>query len=438
MPPAAIRGGVAALCLIALSALVAVVAAVSQAQPSAAPTGQQLYTARCATCHGTTGTGDGAAASLLAVRPRDLTTAVYKLRSTLTGSLPTDDDLLRVVTDGVPGTAMIGWKDLMTDAERRAVVSYIKGLSPRFAVEAPAPITLGAPVPTSPASIEAGRQLYASLQCSTCHGEAGQASTAAIPDFQDDWGQRLVPAHLTEPWTFKGGSSPSDIAMRLKTGIDGTPMPALADVVPDSDIWHLVNYIQTLARQPVWEMTADEVKTHYAAEDAERARNPVERGRHLAEVCAHCHSPHDLSGRILPDLKFAGGLRMKLSVWDTVVTANLTSDKETGLGAYTDDEILRTVTHGIRRDGSRMLPFPMGWTAWAHLTSDDQRAIVAYLRTIPPVKNRIPPRASPGMFTYLSDKFRMLILGADDPLLFYSGNAGTHETTDGSPRQEAR
>jgi mono/diheme cytochrome c family protein len=435
MPPAAIRRGVAVLCLTALSAIVAVV---GQAQPGAAPTGQQLYTARCATCHGTTGKGDGAAASLLAVRPRDLTTAVYKFRSTLTGNVPTDDDLLRVVTDGVPGTAMIGWKDLMTEAERRAVVSYIKGLSPRFEAAPPAPVTLGDPVPSSPASIESGRQLYASLQCSTCHGEAGQAATAAIPDFQDDWGQRLVPAHLTEPWTFKGGSSPRDIAMRLKTGIDGTPMPALADVVPDNDIWHLVNYIQSLARKPVWEMTADEVKAHYAAEDAERASNPVERGRHLAEVCAHCHSPHDAGGRILPDLKFAGGLRMKLSVWDTVVTANLTSDKDTGIGAYTDDDLLKTITHGIRRDGSRMLPFPMGWTAWAHLTSDDQRAIVAYLRTIPPVRNRIPPRVTPGVFTYLSDKFRMLILGADDPMLFYAGNAGTREAADGSPKQEAR
>ncbi|MDO8837080.1 MAG: c-type cytochrome, partial [Vicinamibacterales bacterium] len=418
--------------------LSAFAAVVGQAQPGAAPTGQQLYTARCATCHGTTGKGDGAAASKLAVRPRDLTAAVYKFRSTLTGSLPTDQDLLRVVTDGVPGTSMIAWKDLMTETDRQAVVSYIKGMSPRFTAESPVPVDLGAPVPSSPASIEAGRQLYASLQCSTCHGEAGQAATAAIPDFQDDWGQRLVPTHLTEPWTFKGGSSPREIAMRLKTGIDGTPMPALADVVPDNDIWHLVNYMASLARQPVWAMTADEVRAHYAAEDTERARNPVERGRHLADVCAHCHSPHDASGRILPDLKFAGGLRMKLSVWDTVVTTNLTSDRETGIGGYTDDELLKSITHGIRRDGSRMLPFPMGWTAWAHLTSEDQRAIVAYLRTIPPVTNRIPPRAAPGVFAYLSDKFRMLILGADDPTLFYSGNAGTRETADGSPKQEAR
>ena len=75
-----------------------------------------------------------------------------------------------------------------------------------------------------------------------------------------------------------------------------------------------------------------------------------------------------------------------------------------------------------------MLPLPMGWTAWAHLTSGDQKALIAYLRTIPPVRNRIPPRQSPGIITYLVDKFRMLVLGADDPLLMYTGNAGVLET----------
>ena len=225
--------------------------------------------------------------------------------------------------------------------------------------------------------------------------------------------------------------------MRLKTGIDGTPMPAMGDVVPDSDLWHLANYVRSLARKPLWTMTADEVKAHYAAQDAEQARNPIERGRQLTEVCAHCHSPADASGRILPGLKFAGGMRMKVSVWDMVVTANLTSDKETGIGAYTDEEILRAVTRGIRRDGSRMLPFPMGWTAWAHLTAADQRALVTFLRTIPPVRNRIPPREPPGLFTYLTDKFRMLILGADDPLVMYVGNAGELDANPDS-RKEAR
>jgi hypothetical protein len=230
---------------------------------------------------------------------------------------------------------------------------------------------------------------------------------------------------LSEPWTFKGGSSAVDIAHRLKSGIDGTPMPALADLASDADIWDLAHFVRSLARKPVWEMTADELTAHYRDRERADAANPVERGRAIAEQCAHCHSPVETDGRIIPGLKFAGGMRMTLSVWGDRVTANLTSDKDTGLGAYTDAEILNAVTRGIKRDGSRMLPFPMGWTAWAHMTDTDQKALVAFLRTIPPVRNRIRPPAAPGAFTYLLDKFRMLVLGADDPIIVHAGNAGT-------------
>jgi hypothetical protein len=66
----------------------------------------------------------------------------------------------------------------------------------------------------------------------------------------------------------------------------------------------------------------------------------------------------------------------------------------------------------------------MGWTAWAHMAPADQKALVAYLRTIPPVRNAIPSRDHPGFFAYLADKFRMLVGGVDKPMLFYSGNAG--------------
>lgn len=420
MPSAAFHRGIAALCLIGLTAAVTTVAQ----EPRARVSGKELYESRCANCHGTTGAGDGPAADLMAIAPRDFTKGIFKLRSTASGSLPTDADLMRVIADGVPGTAMTGWKDLLPEADRQAIVAHLKSFSPRFAAETPRPLPLAPEIPPSPASIEAGRAVYASLQCATCHGESGRYETAVTGEFEDAWGRPLNAARLGEPWTYRGGSSARDIAMRLKAGIDGTPMPALADVASDTEIWNLANYVRSLARKPVWEMTADEVKAHYAALDAERAANPVERGRQLAAVCAHCHSPVDASGRILPGLKFAGGARVQISVWDTVVTANLTSDKETGLGRYTDDEILRVVTRGIRKDGTRMLPFPMGWTAWAHMTQADQKALVDYLRTIPPVRNTIPPRVTPGFFSYLADKFRMLVGGVDKPMLLYSGNAG--------------
>lgn len=445
MPPAVVRRGVAGVTLVAVAAVVAAAfmagrvsgtpesaasasAAARRTQPpglaAGAAAGKAVYEARCATCHGLAGMGDGPAAGLLTAAPRDFTRGVYKFRSTASGTLPTDSDLRKAVADGLPGTSMIGWKDLLPDADQDAVVEYIKTFSPRFASEARQPVTLSPEPPATPAAIEAGRAVYASLQCGACHGDNGQSATAVAASLEDDWGNLVKAAALTEPWTFKRGSSARDIALVVKTGIDGTPMPGVADLASDPDIWNLAHFVRSLARKPVWEMTAAELQAHYADTDQSRAANPVERGRELAQQCAHCHSPVEKDGRLIPGLKFAGGMRMTLSVWSDTVTANLTSDKDTGLGAWTDEEIIQAFTRGIKRDGTRMLPFPMGWPAWAHMTPDDQKAIVAFLRTIPPVRNRIPPRTTPGFFTYLRDKFGMLVLGEDKPLVVYSGNAG--------------
>ena len=115
---------------------------------------------------------------------------------------------------------------------------------------------------------------------------------------------------------------------------------------------------------------------------------------------------------------------MDLAPWGTWTTGNLTSDKETGLGNWTDDEIKRVITKGTLRDGSRMLPFPMDWPSFSTMKESDVNAIVAYLRTVPPVKNKVPRPTRTLVPVYLWAKFRMLILGEDIPSYIYSGNAG--------------
>ena len=67
----------------------------------------------------------------------------------------------------------------------------------------------------------------------------------------------------------------------------------------------------------------------------------------------------------------------------------------------------------------------MPWPAFASLKEDDLNAIVAFLRTIPPVYNKIPDPQSPNIFSYLWGKLRMLVLKKDIPVLTYPGNAGT-------------
>src|SRR3990172_9228985 len=71
--------------------------------------GKSIYDARCAPCHGLDGHGDGAAAALLNPRPRDFTSGTFKFRSTETGILPTDEDLVLTVKNGLHGTSMPDW-----------------------------------------------------------------------------------------------------------------------------------------------------------------------------------------------------------------------------------------------------------------------------------------------------------------------------------------
>jgi len=413
----------------------AVAVGLAQAGATAPPTDiERLYDTSCGSCHGTDGRGHGPAADALTPRPRDFTSGTYKFRSTTAGSLPSDDDLYRAVAHGLPGTSMLGWKGILDDSQIRALVAYVKRFSPRFAAERPAAVTATPAVPSSPASIEKGRAAYETLACGACHGDGGTGADAVAAGLKDDWGHDAFAPNLTEPWAFRGGRGAADIYMRLKSGINGTPMPPFADAASDDDLWHVANYVVSLARKPVWEMTADELKAHYARQAEQDAASPVQRGRSLVATmaCGHCHTPADREGRALPGLAFAGGMKMRLVVWGDVVSANLTSDNETGLGRYSDADIKRAFTHGIKRDGSRMLPFPMGWAAYAHLTPQDQDAIVAYLRTLPPVTNQIPPPVRPGVFAYLASKFQMLVGGRDFPIVIFAGNAGSAGNPSGS------
>ena len=112
--------------------------------------GGQLYAARCASCHGTSGRGDGPVAALLKPRPRDFTSGRYKLRSTETGSLPTDEDIARSITDGLHGTAMPSWQPFIPAEQVGALVSHLKTLSPRFAAAQPRPVVSSAEPASSP------------------------------------------------------------------------------------------------------------------------------------------------------------------------------------------------------------------------------------------------------------------------------------------------
>ena len=412
------------VCVAAATVLVAAVGG-QMARLHAQPRGKTVYDAHCVECHGESGRGDGPSSAYLTPRPRDFTGGKYKIRSTETGSVPTDDDLMQSVRQGLYDTAMPAWARILSDAEIADVVAYIKGLSPQFTTP-PKPVTIGAGVPSSPDSIARGQQVYDKLQCGKCHGSDGRGTGAVATTFEDEWQRPLRAADLTEPWTFHGGATSRDVYLRFRTGMAGTPMPSFADAASDSEMWDLSNYVVSMARKPVWSMNADEIRALYGAQTADAKANPVKRGAYLVETlgCVGCHSPVDNQKRMLPGMKLAGGMLLRIVPFGDYPTGNLTSDKATGLGNWSDDEIKRAITKGILRDGTRLLPYPMDYPSYSTMTSDDLSAVVAYLRTVPPVSNKVPGPSRPFLPFYLWGKFKMLILGQDPPMVFFPGNAG--------------
>jgi cytochrome c oxidase cbb3-type subunit 2 len=189
--------------------------------------GKEVYKSACASCHGSKGRGDGREARRLGFRPRDLSLGAFKCRSTPSGELPTDEDLFRIVSQGMPGTPMKAFEETLSIDERRAVVEYLKTLSPQFAA-APAsePVPLPEPVPASEKTVAEGKQLYRILKCWSCHGKTGRGDGPAARDLKDDWGKSIRAYDFTAPSRFKCGGDDRDLYRLLHTGMAGSPMPS--------------------------------------------------------------------------------------------------------------------------------------------------------------------------------------------------------------------
>ena len=206
--------------------------------------GRAIYVRRCLVCHGEKGDGQVPVAPYLEPRPRDFVTASFKLRTTQSGEPPTDEDLFRVVTRGVPGTAMPGWTTL-SEQERWLVIGYIKKFSDAFK-EKRTVVKPSRDVSASPELIAKGKALYQKAKCWECHGQGGRGDGPAAPTLKDDPGDFIQAADFTKGWRIKGGREARDIFMRFSTGMDGTPMPSFADSFGEDDRWALAHYVKSL------------------------------------------------------------------------------------------------------------------------------------------------------------------------------------------------
>ena len=127
----------------------------------------------------------------------------------------------------------------------------------------------------------------------------------------------------------------------------------------------------------------------------------IERGEYLAihvAPCMDCHSKRDFSkysGPVIPGTEGMGGEVFDHKLFDampgTVYAKNITPDPETGIGTWTDDEILRAITQGINKNGDTLFPI-MPYANLNHMAKSDLLSIIAYIRTLKPIKNKIPAR----------------------------------------------
>jgi mono/diheme cytochrome c family protein len=251
--------------------------------------GARLYQENCAACHGERGAGDGPAAKFLFPRPRNFRQGGFRMVSTV-NRLPSDDDLLRVITRGLPGSAMFPFAHLGED-QRQALAAHVRLLT-RTAVEerirqearearrnmdeekvvkivdrltvagAPLPTPVDWPAATA-ASLARGRETFVKI-CAPCHGALGKGD--GIQEQVDDTGTQVRPRNLTRG-IFKSGRDPRQLYARVRLGLPGSPMSAAPDDSPPEEIMAVVQYVLSLS-DPALQTRAEHKRTLLTARRA--------------------------------------------------------------------------------------------------------------------------------------------------------------------------
>ncbi|HEY7725861.1 MAG TPA: c-type cytochrome [Anaeromyxobacteraceae bacterium] len=234
--------------------------------------GERAYMLYCRSCHGDKGDGKGPAAKGLRPPPRDFTQGTFKFAAVPGGTLPNDEDLVRIVTAGLHGTAMLAWDDIPAP-DLQAIIQYLKTLSPRWKEEEPGEAIRPTPDPWKGKEAEGvarGRALYHGLaQCSGCHpaylsrqgiDEASRQLTGSpTVEFRDDmygsslkdsdFGVKILPPDFTRTplRSIRPANRLEDLYRVVAAGVGGTAMPTWRGSLPEDDIWALAHYVESLA-----------------------------------------------------------------------------------------------------------------------------------------------------------------------------------------------
>ena len=234
-----------------------------------AAAGKALYRRYCIGCHGPDGNGEGMNAQWIEPKPRDFTAAVFKCRSTPTGTLPTDQDLYNSLERGFVNSNMPSWNPL-TPQQRADLVAFIKTWSPRWAKEKSGPaLVIPAETPITIESILHGRELFQKMECWKCHGPAGHGDGPSAATLTDSKDNPIRPYNFSTGTRFKCGETNQDLYRIFMTGVDGTPMPSFADVIQPNDAWDLVHFLRTLQAESLDTKESALWKTYVAAHRAD-------------------------------------------------------------------------------------------------------------------------------------------------------------------------
>ncbi len=235
--------------------------------------GERAYMLYCRACHGEKGDGKGPSSPSLRPPPRDFTLGTFKFGAVSAGTLPQDEDLVRVVRFGLHGTAMLNW-DGVPDADLHAIIQYIKIFSPRWKEETPGEAVVPTPDPWASRGAEGvaqGKKVYHGLaQCLSCHPayaskkyiyDASKALTGnGVTDFRDDmygaslkesdYGVKILPPDFTRSdlRSVRPQYQLDDLYRVIASGVGGTAMPTWRGSLPEEELWALTHYVDALIR----------------------------------------------------------------------------------------------------------------------------------------------------------------------------------------------
>ncbi len=228
-----------------------------------------------------------------------------------------------------------------------------------------------------------------------------------------------------------GAWTDDQVKIAIKTGIDNEGN-LLFPVMPyhvynnmaDADLEAVVAYLRSV------DAVSNEVPARTVSTEgmpsppfqtgitAPPASDPAARGAYLVNSvmgCTDCHTPVDPTTGAPQLDKYLAGRQPYEGPWGIVYGGNITPDKETGIGAWTDEEVKRAILSGVAKDGRRLILMP--WYAYTNLTAEDADAVVYYLKNeLPAVKNQIPAAALNEGFMVMAPEAQNQSSGGNEPL----------------------